>query len=1025
MKLIATSIISLLLTLSAFASTTIWDPIYYGLFQTDANGNGFGLTNLNSVQASNFIGNGSGLTNISATNISGIVQNLSFLTNSTEQVYNVNSFGAFGASIQFSNASISSNSASLVIGSSSFTSGSVGQTIDVRRAGLGGTNDLVTTISVFTDANHVTLASVASNTVSSSWGVFGIDETTQIQNGINIVCSNGGGTLFFPAGVYLVAGALQDTGAYISHHNSQLFLPPLANPPGFVCPTLTLAGVNTLGYVDGRNIYQPIVTGQQTLIWSALTGQGGSVISDQNYVNAWFTNTFSGVHVQFNSVGMNIKNMTWFGNSSSIILDLRGAPSAKVDNCAIACAFGLYGVPVYPANTNSIGVIMPVQLNPGMVSSGYNLITGFWTGLEIGEHFTSPHEEIISCSNAVGFDYAGGHASRIEVLDAEGCQNIIYTGGVTGATGLNPVPFTVGMITPEQGAAPIIPLSLINTPMGGLIVNIDNVESNQYTFVDAALRHVTYLGAGSPPWQDRGDFGFLTVVSNIGCDGLVARNGSGPIDGTFNGNGYNITTLNAAELIPNLGLIPANVLPTAIAFLNTNNGAALTNLNANNFTGGTIAITNNNVAGVSLVGDLTANALGWPGGTFESDGSFSGFNGFSWDATGAITANTVTWGSNPYELNADGSFSISSGFSGDNAGNITASSFTGTGSGLTGVPASALPLALRLINTNNGVALTNLSASGSPGLQASSVVLSNLSGLANATGVLTNNGSGTLSWVAVGGGGGSSGVATLNGNATNLSLYTANGGSVANMATVTTNAPSGTNNYVNYTNYWGPFCITNVFPQSTNYTGIYGAITNIRSTATNIIGATGATSNTIGGNSVIQTASLFTWVGQQVVSQGSTLMAGNFVSGGGGASANDTGIAISHPSFPNTTLTGFGTNNSIPISGTNNFFNGVAYTNGTTRGEGTVPYLYSTGVGSGWGIQVYITNYSGPLNGANTITNVKAFGIGAGGLTGLSESGSNVLQFNLYSNTMVLVIPTAGTVTFGAVTNNQSFIDWQ
>lgn len=91
---------------------------------------------------------------------------------------------------------------------------------------------------------------------------------------------------------------------------------------------------------------------------------------------------------------------------------------------------------------------------------------------------------------------------------------------------------------------------------------------------------------------------------------------------------------------------------------------------------------------------------------------------------------------------------------------------------------------------------------------------------------------------------------------------------------------------------------------------------------------------------------------------------------------------------------------------------GTGWTNSTARrGLLTVHFGWSTSAGSPAGATLYITNYDG------TVVTHPWY---QGGLTGLSESGTNFLSGMIGSNSSVNLIGVSGTIT---VTSNN--IDWQ
>ena len=104
---------------------------------------------------------------------------------------------------------------------------------------------------------------------------------------------------------------------------------------------------------------------------------------------------------------------------------------------------------------------------------------------------------------------------------------------------------------------------------------------------------------------------------------------------------------------------------------------------------------------------------------------------------------------------------------------------------------------------------------------------------------------------------------------------------------------------------------------------------------------------------------------------------------------------------------------------------GLPWTNPTgRRGTFTIPFWYTTTSGTPWGVGLFITNYIGLVGAAGTITNVVARGMGATGLTGLAQSGSNMISGAIGPSSVVVLNTVAGTITLLNVTNNQSSIDW-
>src|SRR5437870_2031601 len=97
--------------------------------------------------------------------------------------YNVKSYGAVGDGIGDTNSAITSSTTALSTTSTGlFTSGMVGKKVLVTGAGANGVN-LWSTITAFTDSQHVTINNSASTTVSGAkLYILSTDDMTAVKN---------------------------------------------------------------------------------------------------------------------------------------------------------------------------------------------------------------------------------------------------------------------------------------------------------------------------------------------------------------------------------------------------------------------------------------------------------------------------------------------------------------------------------------------------------------------------------------------------------------------------------------------------------------------------------------------------------------------------------------------------------------------------------------------------------------------------------------------------------------------------
>ncbi len=141
-------------------------------------------------------------------------------------------FGAKGDMAIIGGCTMANGAISVACSSGSFTSADIGKSFYLQGAGAAGAS-LSSTIASVTNSTTVVLANMASTTVSGSGAVYGSDDTTALQNALNLQRSIGG-ALYLPAGNYLHHG-LNVTGQNSKIYGdnigaSQLFAIAVTNP---------------------------------------------------------------------------------------------------------------------------------------------------------------------------------------------------------------------------------------------------------------------------------------------------------------------------------------------------------------------------------------------------------------------------------------------------------------------------------------------------------------------------------------------------------------------------------------------------------------------------------------------------------------------------------------------------------------------------------------------------------------------------------------------------------------------------
>jgi len=162
-------------------------------------------------------------------------------------------YGARGDGAWGDDASISSGSATMSTVASSFASGDVGKTITIRGAASGGLA-LTTTISGYTSSTQVTLATTAGASVAGAAFVFGTDDTAALASVFAAVASAGRGTAFFPAGNFMISGAMSIPTNTVLHFAGGARLKALSRLSDG-------SGMLSLSQVSGVTLINPTIDG--------------------------------------------------------------------------------------------------------------------------------------------------------------------------------------------------------------------------------------------------------------------------------------------------------------------------------------------------------------------------------------------------------------------------------------------------------------------------------------------------------------------------------------------------------------------------------------------------------------------------------------------------------------------------------------------------------------------------------------------------------------------------------------------
>jgi hypothetical protein len=254
-----------------------------------------------------------------------------------------------------------------------------------------------------------------------SYGAVGngtTDDTTAVQSAINACATAGGGVVYFPRGVYIVAGALQDTG----RSNAQLLL-PIVN-----CPSTEPITIELRGECAAPSNYSVV---------------GSEPIPDNLSVIKGTLNTASGTAPCLIGAHGPSGSFDDFTNVNVVLRDLTFRmppnPALTAVDCSLCVALDADNVLIDGGNWNistialqstaaSYGLKAPGRDNGASTRLGIVTIIGFYNGLQVGEHTRGLGVNIAGCRQATVWPVQD-HASQFDRLLVVWCQKAMVITG--------------------------------------------------------------------------------------------------------------------------------------------------------------------------------------------------------------------------------------------------------------------------------------------------------------------------------------------------------------------------------------------------------------------------------------------------------------------------------------------------------------------------------------------------------------------------------------------------------------------
>lgn len=209
------------------------------------------------------------------------------------------------------------------------------------------------------------------------------DDTAAIQAALTAIETAGSGVVFFPNGVYIIGGALQDT----SWSNSQLILPKIISTAGQI-------SIKLVGEFPPLQTMSPsgsIVTPTYgSILKSTLSSGNGSLLG---------VRTSNGVqNISFIDVSIENMGFRMVANPSNSCLDLGNVPTIKLNNVVVDTGQYVCTSVTQPTTITSYGIIPPRNANAEISILNHVNVIGFCSGVMWNELLYAESLSLWACT---------------------------------------------------------------------------------------------------------------------------------------------------------------------------------------------------------------------------------------------------------------------------------------------------------------------------------------------------------------------------------------------------------------------------------------------------------------------------------------------------------------------------------------------------------------------------------------------------------------------------------------------------
>ena len=252
------------------------------------------------------------------------------------------------------------------------------------------------------------------------------DDTRAIQAVINKVFQNGGGVVYFPAGIYRIKGPVLDSVGNQSC-NAQLYVPFSEidhartvifrgeSAPEFEAQGLIPAGPSQ----NGTILLSDIISKDSTSAVIGMVKGTGKSWKQWNYTTPYFQD-------------MGVRTTTTLDTVQTInslgAINLRYASKCSLDNILIDTKTP-FSKSLNPKSGGSVALVTPAVDNHAQIEIGLVRIGGYAYGIKFSEHFVGKDIQVVCCNVGIYSEFSH-HSSSIQTLEIECCRySVVFNPG--------------------------------------------------------------------------------------------------------------------------------------------------------------------------------------------------------------------------------------------------------------------------------------------------------------------------------------------------------------------------------------------------------------------------------------------------------------------------------------------------------------------------------------------------------------------------------------------------------------------